>query len=760
MPDLTSADPIRGADYRMALPALGACAAAALATEARPRVTGVAALCLTILALVLARRAHRALTIAVVIIAGVCLMSAVRVGSVSSGPVAQAGRDRAVADVLMTLTSDPRIISTPRGDLVVVRVSIEQVDVRGHRSRTHAPVLVWADTAWKSFELGTTVRAVGRLGPADDSDTSATFDPSELVERRDSRAWWWVASARLRAGVSESVSWWSADTRALIPALVHGDESALSEQLRQDFRDSGLTHLLAVSGTNLTLVVGFLLAMTRLLGVHGRLQIVVGVVGTAAFVILARPEPSVVRAAAMGLVAIAGLGAGGRGRGMRCLAWAVIGLMLLDPWLARSVGFILSAVATAGILILGPLWRDALAHWMPRWCAEALAVPMAAQLVCTPVVAAISGQVSLVAVLANLIAAPAVGPATVLGLLGGGTALVSSNLSHLVGLVTGLFGQWIVLVGTKCAALTGAAYEWGDSAKAVALLVLVCLAIALCARPMLRRAWAFGLLAAVTAVVLVHPVSIGWPPAGWVMVACDVGQGDATVLNAGHGQAVVIDAGPAPDLADDCLRRLSIDAVPLIVLTHGHADHVDGLAGIVRDRRVGQIAVGPSGGPAAEGVDRRTVVPDERQSVGQVAWTVLAPDPAKTSTSADADDGESSATNNASVVMLAEIRGARILLAGDIEPEAQEAVMRTWPRLRADVLKVPHHGSSRQMPELFDELGASYATLSAGEGNSYGHPSPKTLGLLKQMGVRALRTDTQGDLALVVRDGKLTAVTR
>ena len=145
----------------------------------------------------------------------------------------------------------------------------------------------------------------------------------------------------------------------------------------------------------------------------------VGVLGVLGFVLLARPEPSVLRAAAMGTVALAGMGSRGRDRGVRALGVAVFVLLLLDPWLALSVGFVLSSLATAGILFLGPPFRDALATWLPRWAAEALAVPFAAQLACTPVVAAISGQVSLVAVVANLVVAAAVGPATVLGLLGG-----------------------------------------------------------------------------------------------------------------------------------------------------------------------------------------------------------------------------------------------------------------------------------------------------------------------------------------------------
>src|SRR3954447_26168689 len=219
----------------------------------------------------------------------------------------------------------------------------------------------------------------------------------------------------------------------------------MSPDVVRDFQTCGLTHLAAVSGTNLTLVVGFLLVVARWVGVRARGLVLVGVIGVVAFVVLARPEPSVLRAAAMGSVALLGLGSRRRDRGVRALGVAVVVLVLLDPWLAVSVGFVLSALATAGILLVAPPMRDALQAWLPRWAAEAIAVPFAAQLACTPVVAAISGQVSLVAVAANLLVAPAVGPATVLGLLGGVVVLVSP-LGTVLGSLAGWCAQWVVLV--------------------------------------------------------------------------------------------------------------------------------------------------------------------------------------------------------------------------------------------------------------------------------------------------------------------------
>ncbi len=363
-------------------------------------------------------------------------------------------------------------------------------------------------------------------------------------------------------------------------------------ELVSDFQASGLTHLLAVSGTNLTLVVGFLLVVARWAGVRARGLVVVGVLGVAGFVLLARTEPSVVRAAAMGSVALIGMGSNGRERGVRALGVAVLVLLLFDPWLALSLGFVLSALATAGILFLAPPWRDALATWMPRWLAEAVAVPLAAQLACTPVVAAISGQVSLVAVAANMAVAPVVGPATVLGLTGGLVVLVVEPLGVLLGRCAGWCAWWITTVAAHSADLPTAAVGWSSTAASVAALSLLCVGVAWLMPGLLgHRRWTVPVTLLMTLVVVRPLPTPGWPPQGWVLVACDVGQGDGLVLNAGSGLAVVVDVGPDPEAMDRCLDRLEVTRLAVVVLTHFHDDHVAGLPAVLAERPPSEVLV-------------------------------------------------------------------------------------------------------------------------------------------------------------------------
>ena len=568
---------------------------------------------------------------------------------------------------------------------------------------------------------------------------------------------WWDAAAAVRGSIRAGVAHRPDAQRALVPALVDGDDAAVDDALAADFRTTGLTHLLAVSGTNLTLVVGFLLVLARWCGARGRSLYAVGAVGIVGFVLLARTEPSVLRAAVMGTVALFAMGPEGRERGSRALGVAVLALLLVRPGLAASAGFTLSVLATAGILLLAPGWRDALARWLPRWVAEAIAVPAAAQLACTPVVAAISGQVSLVAVAANLAAAPVVGPATVLGLGGGLVGLVWETGGRVLGTLAGWCVAWLVVVATRGADLPSAALGWGTGAMALVLLTLVVATIAL-AGPLLlrRRSTGLGCCALLVATVLVRLPTPGWPPDGWVLVACDVGQGDALVLNAGPHAAVVVDAGPDPALVDGCLDRLEIETVPLVVLTHFHADHVDGLPGVLDGRTVGAVETTrlldpPQGvtevADALAGTSlAATPAPyAATRRVGQVTIQVLWP-PADSPT---AGPGDGSTANEASVVLLVEVRGVRILLSGDVEPEGQAALARALPGLRVDVLKVPHHGSRYQDEDWLLSLGARVALVSVGADNDYGHPAATTLDPLAAAGVRVLRTDRDGDLAVI-----------
>jgi competence protein ComEC len=759
-------------DLRLLPAATTAWAAAWLAPAAPVRLTLPAAGAVALAALLLAgSRTAGALVVAGALGVGaaVGIGAAARVHAAGSGPVPALAAERATATVDLRVSGDPVVHATQSGygtgEVVTVPALAQRVFARGVTTDVHSRVLVLAaDRGWTNLIPGQELRVAGRFAPARaGGPVVALLQVRGPPTTASTAPWRDRAAADVRAGLRAAVAGLPPDERGLVPGLVLGDTSGIDEDLTADFRVAGLSHVLAVSGSNLALLLGAALGLARLVGVPVRRLPLLGLGTVVAFVFVARPEPSLLRAAVMGVVGVIGLASGRGGRAMPALCGAVVALLLVDPWLARSYGFALSVSATAGLILLVPPWRDRLAQRMPHWLATALAVPAAAQAACAPVLVLLTAQVGLVAIPANLLAVPAVPPAMFLGVLAAVTWPVCPPLARVFGDLAGVPAWWIVGVARRAADVPAATVPWPGGVRGALALALSVLAIVT-----VRQFRPAALLASIFALVLLlqPPVPLprllpsSWPPHDWVMVVCDVGQGDAIALNAGPGAAVVIDTGPDPAAADRCLRRLGVRRIPYLLLTHFHADHVEGLPGVLRGRTVAEIGVSPLPDPAAE-VDRVSrwagripithPAPGEQRVAGAVAWRVLGPSRLIT---------EGSPPNNASVVVLAEVAGLRILLTGDVEPPAQAALHRAEPGLRADVLKIPHHGSANQDPAWLASLGARVAIASAGAGNDYGHPAPSTLRLLASLGLRLASTDRHGDVVVLVRDGILALATR
>ena len=708
-----------------------------------------------VLALVAAVLLLRRTTVAAAAVLGCAAASAAVTGmhveSRTTGPLAQAATARAAVTAEAVLTDDPRRAASDP-ELVITRLSVRSFRAAGRTHRLRAPVVVLSsDPAWLGLLPSQRVRVHGRLRPAERGDDVAAVlsargapvvrSPPSRVQR---------AAGVLRAGLQDAVAPLPAAERGLLPGLVVGDTSRLDDELRDDFRTVGLSHLTAVSGTNVAIVTGAVLLLGRRLGVGVRGSPLLAVVALAGFVVLARPSPSVLRAAVMGVVGLAALSTGNRRAAVPALATAVVVLVLVDPDLAAAPGFALSVLATAGLLVLAPGWREALSRRLPGWLADALAVLAAAQVACGPVVVAISAELGLLSVPANLLAVPAVAPATVLGVLAALLAPVWLPAAQAVAWLGWPPTAWLVLVARTGSRLPGATTPWPAGATGAMLLAALSVVLLVALR---RKAWrralaacTAGAVAAATTLALVRPA---WPPPGWFLVVCDVGQGDAVVLHAGDDRAVLVDVGPDPTAVDRCLRRLDVRQVPLVLLSHDHADHVDGLAGVLRGRAVGQVQVGPLDAPEQQSRDLRATAGEagERRTLGPLTWEVLAPGRAFSGTTSD--------PNNSSLVLRLTVGPTTVLLTGDVEPEAQRDLLSRGVDVRADVLKVPHHGSDAQEPAFLDAVGATVALTSVGADNTYGHPSARTL---TAAAPTSFRTDLHGDLALVHRAGRLVVV--
>ncbi|MDY0909639.1 ComEC/Rec2 family competence protein [Microbacterium sp. CFBP9034] len=543
----------------------------------------------------------------------------------------------------------------------------------------------------------------------------------------------------------------------LVPGLAVGDTSAVDAELDTAMKESSLSHLTAVSGANCALVVGLAFAAAAAAGARRSLRVASGLVALVGFVVLVTPEPSVVRAGVMAAVAMLGVLLGRPGAGMAILSLAVGVLLVVDPWLAGSLGFALSSVATASLLLFARPLAGGLARGLPRALALALAVPLAAQLACGPLLVLIAPQVPVYGVVANLLAAPAAPVATVIGL----AACLSAPLPWLQDGLAALAwvpASWIAATATTISALPGDLVPWLEGWPGAAALGAVGLAVGLLValrrstRPRRAARLASAVIVAVVAGIiggggLLTSVAGRWTlPSQWSVLACDVGQGDAVLLRSG-GVVALVDTGPAPEPLTTCLDRAGIDHLDLLVLTHFDLDHAGGVPAVVG--RVGTVLHGPALAEdehllyeLAEGgarmVDARAGVTG---ALGAARWRVVWPPPQSRAFTAG---------NDASVIL--DVRGGGIpptLLLGDLSASPQRALVASGaldPPYA--IVKVAHHGSADQDAALYATARPAVALVTVGADNDYGHPREEILSVLSGVGARIARTDVEGIVAL------------
>ena len=697
-------------------------------------------------------------------------MTAARVAVRDAPALSRLAATHATVHMRLTVTDDPRAVPGKAGRpaLYLVPATAHEVTTDGHRVGLSVDVVVLAtDRGWQALLPGTPVTATGRLAPARGGDLSAAvLSVSAAPDEVGTAPWSQRAAGALRAGLRRACAPLPDGPGGLLPGLVDGDTSGLEPAVADDFHNTGMTHLVAVSGANVAIVLSAVLLLARWCRAGPGLAAGLCTVALIGFVILARPSPSVLRAAAMGGLGLLALTLGRPRAALPALATAVIVLILIDPALAGDAGFALSVFATGGLLLLAPVLRDGLRRrGIPAGLAEALAIPAAAEFACAPVVAGLSGTVSLVAIPANLLAEPAVAPATILGVVAALVSVVWPAGAQFLAWLGSWPARWLVTVAHTGARAPDAVLAWpGGTGGALLLAVLLVGGLWAARRPWVRVVVGVCAVAGALGAVPVQVVASGWPPSGVVAVVCDVGQGDAVVLPLDPGRAVVVDAGPEPGAVDRCLRDLGVAQVLLFVVSHFHADHVGGVAGVVQGRRVGEVATTALTEPvegrakihAAAAVARApVVVPDVgwTWAVGPVRLTVLGP--------VHRISGTGSDPNNNSLVVLVTVAGLRLLLAGDAQVEEQTELLSVLGTagLHADVLKVAHHGSAAQDPAFLGAVHPALALVSVGVGNPYGHPNLAVLDRLRRDGARVLRTDVDGDLAAVV-DGHGLGVVR
>jgi competence protein ComEC len=535
------------------------------------------------------------------------------------------------------------------------------------------------------------------------------------------------------------------ERRAVIAGIILGEDEGIAPGLRENFRASGLYHLLAVSGQNVAYVVAGAILAAWLLGFPRLVGEVGALLAIAAYVLAVGWQPSVVRAGVAGaLASLAWVCARGRDRWYFLLLGAVV-LLGWNPYSLLDAGFQLSFAAVAAIFVLVPRLDARLEGYpVPARLAPVVTVSAACGAVTAPILMAQFGQVPLYSIPSNALAAPVVAP--ILGLALGCSALhpLFPSAAAALAWVNGWLAAYLAAVARLFGGLPHAQVASWKALAALAGIALLGFVLARLPPPRGRRA-------VVVALALVL-VLLGWAlrpdtardaPRGLRITFLDVGQGDGALIEVPEG-AILVDEGPPEARVDEQLGRLGVRSLAAIVLTHPQRDHVGGAADVLRHERVGFVLDPGIRSPSA---DERAALAAARSHhvrvvlarsgemfrLGRLVLRVLWPD-------REPPPGQD--PNDSAIVILASYGATDALFTADVESN----VTLPLDLPAVEILKVAHHGSEDDgLGALLNVLRPSVAVISVGKANDYGHPAPSTLAALEGFSSLSLyRTDEDG----------------
>jgi len=550
----------------------------------------------------------------------------------------------------------------------------------------------------------------------------------------------------------------------LARGFVLGQDERIDEVTVEDFRRSGLAHLLAVSGQNVALLGLLAMPLLAALGMPLRTRLVWVLGAIVVYVPLAGAGPSILRAGVMGGLSVLAMPAGRRTSRLYGLALAAIVTLAIDPRLAADVGWQLSFAAVLGILALAAPLRRALAarigsSGLGGVFADGAAMTIAASLATAPLVAFHFEAVSTTTLIANLLALPAVAPAMWLGMLAAVAGQAPGFPVELLNAVNAPLLAYIAQVAEWCGRPAWAYLDVQLGLLGLFASYVALAATALGAGVLLRRR-RLVIASLLVALALIGSATQGGadapsPVAGLRISVLDVGQGDAILLQPAHAPAVLVDGGPPGAGLEAKLRSAGVEELGVAVVSHEQSDHAGGIEELLGRFPVARLAYARlsrslRGVAESAGAEPLRIAAGATIRSGRLRLEALWPShELLDSPLAGADP------NAQSLVLLARWRDFSLLLSGDAEAEA--APLDPGP---VDVLKIAHHGSEDAgLDALLERVHPQLAVISVGEDNPFGHPTPPTLAALAAHGIPVLRTDEDGAVVLDIDRRSVAVVT-
>ena len=656
-----------------------------------------------------------------------------------------------------------------------LKVEAESIEVEGERHQVRGTVLIRAPR-FPAHSYGDRLRISGLLETPPEFED---FSYREYLARKGIYSFvnypqivkiesgqgspFWTALFSVKDLARDALARLVPDPEAsLLQGILLGIRSGIPDDLYDDYNTTGTSHIIVISGSNITFIATlFALAFGRLLGRRRAYWLIIA--GITLYVLLVGADAAVVRAGLMGGLFVTAIALGRRSTAYVSLFATVLILTLINPMALWDVGFQLSFAATLGLILFAPaierLFERGLvrisspdrARQTLRFLNDALILTLAAQILTIPLVIYHFGRFSLVAPLANLLILPVQPP--IMGL--GGAAAITGMVPFLEPVARAIaWVPWLLLAYTNAvvrwmAGWPFASLEIDRASAGWLILIYASLLLVLWAwsrrREAVGRVWSSLTARRSTILVLGGPAIIAilaWlavlqlPDRKLHVAFLDVGQGDAILITTPSGQQVLVDGGPSPsDLTSALGREMPFwdRSIDLLIMTHPDADHISGLVEVLDRYEVdGWLDNGRPDDDATygecmariegAGVPRHAVRAGDRLDLGQgIVLEVLHP-PSQLMTGTEADG------NNNSLVLRLTWGEAEFLLTGDIGTEAEQLLLGSTQDLSADLLKVAHHGSGgSSCDEFLAAVSPAYAVISVGEDNRFGHPNEAVL---------------------------------
>ena len=548
----------------------------------------------------------------------------------------------------------------------------------------------------------------------------------------------------------------------LLNGILIGYRDGLSNEVKDAFSDAGLTHIMAVSGANVAFLVFPLLFIFKKLRIRPTVTNILVIAFLIIFVFITGFEPSVLRAVIMAIVILTGKILSKEADIYTSISFAAILLLIYSPYMLFNIGFQLSFAATLSLIMLYKNIKKLIkCRFIPDKAADVLAATLAAQIGVLPVMVYFFNKISIISVLTNILVVPLIEVITILGMLMAVLGQLSIIFSQLPGYINCILLSFVLYVSKISASLPFSTLRLITPSILAILAYYTAVWFLLLYMPGRIIVIKFRYIAAVFSVAVIIAAWAFLTPDKLEVIFLDVGEGDSTFIRTCTGKTILLDGGGStnPDLQSTIgesviipfLLDRGITKLDLVIASHGHSDHIQGLIPVLSELKVSNLII-PSAADEKEfkvllqTADRRGVKVD-RCVKGDVikvddktCFDVLNP---------LMDTGTNiSSLNNTSLVLKLYYGEADVLFTGDVQKEVENLLLDSKTDLSADIVKIAHHGSVTSTSKAFiDVIKPKAAVISVGR-NNFGHPSSKVVEMLEDCGIKLFRTDEDGAVIL------------